>query len=679
MFSENSGNNKKTKSNKRALVIAVTAAIIIIAGVIVAFFMLNSPMHRIDNYYNNATKYLAEMNYEQAIVEFDKILEIDPMNVEAYLGKAQAYYEMGDIDKAIEILEYALSLVDDERIREKLNELKLIRNPPPVVTQPVEPEVEVVDNGYVEYEILAVSELELRNLGAGINYIVNEDSTYSLMDINGNKLSDKKYVSIYSFFESDCGNYAVLCPDETTNIIVNDKLETVIDISGAYSWKFFDAANGLVAVTFSGTVTKNDYLTGDEYQEEEKIARLDIYKLDTAELLYRWNYDDWVEGENTEIDLSEVMPYEVKPEDMYCESCGGIIAVNHSEIYINSYYSNINIESLDNKLRIPFSISVDFYVTNMEELREEWAREDERRMQEALAESEDGRAVIGISHNMHEHSGGTNGFYDYYEAVYEDGKIIVKKAEVNGTIKYSDDEYVVYNTNNMPIAATVLRLSEDSGNSYFWHSSEFASAEDGVADEFEWIVNVYNDTAIGGRNTPGIENSTDLAFFKPVWYGDAETAKEKCASEWTRISEWFSGITNYGVHKDGYWLGRYKENSTEEKEYAVFGYNEASDEIIQLSDWYDDISWDEGEYSLVEKEGKFGYIDSNGKEVKMYDDATDFVNGYAMVITKGKAIIVDEEFNQLSEEFDADVVTVLSENIFRINYNDKFTYIRINE
>jgi len=34
-------------------------------------------------------KYLEEMNYEEAVVAFQKVIELDDRNVEAYLGKQQ--------------------------------------------------------------------------------------------------------------------------------------------------------------------------------------------------------------------------------------------------------------------------------------------------------------------------------------------------------------------------------------------------------------------------------------------------------------------------------------------------------------------------------------------------------------------------------------------------------------
>ena len=70
-----------------------------------------------------AERYLSEMNYEQAIVEFDKILNIDPKNADAYLGKAEAYIALGDTDSAIKTLQTSCRQSDDDRLKARLDEL----------------------------------------------------------------------------------------------------------------------------------------------------------------------------------------------------------------------------------------------------------------------------------------------------------------------------------------------------------------------------------------------------------------------------------------------------------------------------------------------------------------------------------------------------------------------------
>ena len=69
-------------------------------------------------------KYLLEMNYEQAIVQFTKVIEIEPMNARGYTGLAEAYIAVDQIDMAKRVLEQGLSLLgEDESIATMLAEI----------------------------------------------------------------------------------------------------------------------------------------------------------------------------------------------------------------------------------------------------------------------------------------------------------------------------------------------------------------------------------------------------------------------------------------------------------------------------------------------------------------------------------------------------------------------------
>ncbi|MCD8107941.1 MAG: BspA family leucine-rich repeat surface protein [Oscillospiraceae bacterium] len=79
-------------------------------------------------YLDFGEKYLSDMEYEKAIVNFEKVIEVDPKNSRAYIGIAEAYEGLGDTDSAIETLEDALDVFwDDEYtqvdILEKLIEI----------------------------------------------------------------------------------------------------------------------------------------------------------------------------------------------------------------------------------------------------------------------------------------------------------------------------------------------------------------------------------------------------------------------------------------------------------------------------------------------------------------------------------------------------------------------------
>ena len=104
-------------------------------------------------------KYLLELNYEQAIVYFTKVIEIEPMNVRAYVGRGNAYvlwdeqlelakadYEkaieiddmcvdgylglvdvyirMSDMDKALEVAKNGYTKTSNEQLKNKIGELE---------------------------------------------------------------------------------------------------------------------------------------------------------------------------------------------------------------------------------------------------------------------------------------------------------------------------------------------------------------------------------------------------------------------------------------------------------------------------------------------------------------------------------------------------------------------------
>jgi tetratricopeptide (TPR) repeat protein len=69
-------------------------------------------------------KYLLEMNYEEAILCFDRLIEIEPRNVRGYMGLAEIYVGLGNSDKAVEVLQSGMQQIsNDVEISAMLNEL----------------------------------------------------------------------------------------------------------------------------------------------------------------------------------------------------------------------------------------------------------------------------------------------------------------------------------------------------------------------------------------------------------------------------------------------------------------------------------------------------------------------------------------------------------------------------
>ena len=110
--------------SKLKIIIPIGIALIAIALAFVFIRFAPTKSTNIGTMISTAQQYLTEQKYEQAIAEFQKIIEIDPKNADAYIGMAKAYIGIGDTDKAVEVLEDGYEQTNDDRILEMLEELK---------------------------------------------------------------------------------------------------------------------------------------------------------------------------------------------------------------------------------------------------------------------------------------------------------------------------------------------------------------------------------------------------------------------------------------------------------------------------------------------------------------------------------------------------------------------------
>ncbi len=75
-------------------------------------------------------KYLLDLDYEQAIVYFNQVIEVEPRNSRAYMGAAEAYIGLGDTESAINILKTALDVFsDNEEVTIELLEMLIEIDP----------------------------------------------------------------------------------------------------------------------------------------------------------------------------------------------------------------------------------------------------------------------------------------------------------------------------------------------------------------------------------------------------------------------------------------------------------------------------------------------------------------------------------------------------------------------
>lgn len=120
-------NSKKTKWI--IIIVAILVALATLAAVI--FVPKSAKARKVEEQLSLGTKYLTELDYEQAIVAYEAAIKIDPKCTDAYLGLADVYEEMGEFDKAAEVLAEAKQVIEDkdevvriEKKQEKVEEKK---------------------------------------------------------------------------------------------------------------------------------------------------------------------------------------------------------------------------------------------------------------------------------------------------------------------------------------------------------------------------------------------------------------------------------------------------------------------------------------------------------------------------------------------------------------------------
>lgn len=116
------------KRNKKVITIAAIIIAVITAAVIGIIVIQATPANKLKRQIKLGQKYLNEMKYEQAILIFDEVIEIDPKCLDAYMGKANAYMALEDVENAVSTMQTAVKTAKDEydttgRKLQKINEV----------------------------------------------------------------------------------------------------------------------------------------------------------------------------------------------------------------------------------------------------------------------------------------------------------------------------------------------------------------------------------------------------------------------------------------------------------------------------------------------------------------------------------------------------------------------------
>lgn len=104
-------------------IVAIIVAVVLLISVIVIICARKPNTLSWQEQYDLGMRYLADGNYEEAIIAFNAAIKIDPKRSEVYLGLAYAYIGQGDYDAAKQILEQGITATGGEELQNKLDEI----------------------------------------------------------------------------------------------------------------------------------------------------------------------------------------------------------------------------------------------------------------------------------------------------------------------------------------------------------------------------------------------------------------------------------------------------------------------------------------------------------------------------------------------------------------------------
>ncbi len=111
------------KQKTRIIIYILIAAAVVIMGVMAVLSRAGGGDDSALAHIDLGRTYLIELSYDKAVIEFTEAIRIDPMNADAYLGLAEAYLGMGEIDEAVETLKRGYENTGDIKLKNMIDEI----------------------------------------------------------------------------------------------------------------------------------------------------------------------------------------------------------------------------------------------------------------------------------------------------------------------------------------------------------------------------------------------------------------------------------------------------------------------------------------------------------------------------------------------------------------------------
>jgi len=133
-----------TKINTRLTLYIISGLVLVLIIGAVVLMNPGAQVESVAELLSLGQRFLSELEYEQALVAFMRVIEIEPRNAQGYYGAARAHIGLGQTQEAVELLRLGVEMTGDAGLQALLEELLGVGQEDEVEVE----QLDVLDGGF---------------------------------------------------------------------------------------------------------------------------------------------------------------------------------------------------------------------------------------------------------------------------------------------------------------------------------------------------------------------------------------------------------------------------------------------------------------------------------------------------------------------------------------------------
>ena len=617
------------KKNKWLMpVIVAGVAAVVLAILIATFFSVTAPKRALKKQLDIADKYLADLDYENAILAYEKAIEMDPKDARGYFGAANVYEALADrdieekqytsaidyLEKGITVLEKGIAETDSEKLKEKKTQLEEKLKSVPEETEGGVESAGVFKGELTEFPVYNIEKDVFVEYAASNVIIVwsKDEQTgeylYGAVDLTGKEIAPVQY---QSYKVPNDNGYFVMITGHYEHSEYDDSSWFEFDRSTLYSSAGHIVYEGPYAVVASNEA----YIVSKQEKSDDNFGG---HKEE-----FKMEYYDYSGKLLASVDCFENTGRLVEPA-VFVNGKSSVISnpVKYFSKDLKEDFVDYDLGFVSSDGSIEWTDGDGIDVSKVDCASYEELAKTRKENGGTVIKTPSGGGVVGGG-------GFFNPFYYLTRPMsnYVDGYMVEKR------LYYPEAE-----------RPDSYALRDEAGNEC-------------EIDPWNMILNP--------DGTLQYQIREETHFGKKMLYLEGDYDAQGNIA-----------YVDYIAYNGGY-LGNYGSKMqlrTADDKRILADISVKTGEIACKV--FDYLKMSMEKYWLISKDGKWGYCDHDGNEVKMFDDAAAFYHGYALIIENGTAYLINEDFEKVQTIGEADSCWQ-SGQVFGITKGEDDTYFML--